>query len=37
MGYDRIAMQVDQAFGISIDKQVVRRILAKHYKPVDPG
>lgn len=37
MGYDRIAMQVYQAFGISIDKQVVRRILAKHYKPVDPG
>jgi transposase InsO family protein len=36
MGYDRIAMQVYQAFGIEVDKQVVRRILAKHYKPSYP-
>jgi transposase InsO family protein len=34
MGYDRIAMQVLQAFGINIDKHVVRRILAKYYKPL---
>jgi transposase InsO family protein len=37
MGYDRIAMQVHQAFGIEVDKHVVRRILAKHYKPKYPG
>ena len=37
MGYDRIAMQVYQAFGIEVDKHVVRRILAKHYKPPYPG
>jgi putative transposase len=37
MGYDRIAMQIYQAFGIEVDKHVVRRILAKHYKPSYPG
>lgn len=37
MGYDRIAMQVLQAFGIEVDKHVIRRILAKHYKPIYPG
>jgi len=37
MGYDRIAMQIYQAFGIEVDKHVVRRILAKHYKPGYPG
>jgi putative transposase len=37
MGYDRIAMQVYQAFGIEVDKHVVRRILAKHYRPSYPG
>ena len=30
-------MQVHQAFGIEVDKHVVRRILAKHYKPRYPG
>ncbi len=37
MGYDRIAMQVFQAFGVEIDKHVVRRILAKHYEPSNSG
>lgn len=37
MGYDRIAMQVLQAFGVEVDKHVIRRILAKHYKPIYPG
>jgi transposase InsO family protein len=37
MGYDRIAMQVLQAFGVKVDKHVVRRILAKHYNPPCPG
>ncbi len=37
MGYDRIAIQIYQAFGIVVDKHVVRRILAKHYRPRDPG
>ena len=38
-GYRRIAMQVAHAFGISIDKDVVRRVLSKHYKgnPDDTG
>ncbi len=31
-GYLRIAMQVSNQFGIDIDKDVVRRILNKHYK-----
>ena len=29
----RIAQQINQAFGLDIDKDVVRRILAKHYQP----
>jgi putative transposase len=37
MGYDRIAMQVYQVFGIEVEKHVVRRILARHYKPSYPG
>lgn len=37
MGYDRIAMQVYQAFGMVVSKDVVRRILAKHYRPDYPG
>jgi len=37
MGYDRIAMQIYQAFGVKVDKHVVRRILAKYYKPPYPG
>ena len=31
-GYRRIAMQISNAFGIEIDKDIVRRVLAKHYK-----
>ncbi len=31
-GYRRIAMQISNAFGIEIDKDVVRRVLSKHYK-----
>jgi hypothetical protein len=31
-GYRRIAMQLSNTFGISIDKDVVRRVLIKHYK-----
>ena len=38
-GCPRIAQQVSNAFGIEIDKDVVRRTLAKHYrpKPADEG
>ena len=35
-GCVRIAQQVSHAFGIEIDKDVVRRVLAKHYRPA-PG
>jgi putative transposase len=33
-GCPRIAQQVALAFGISIDKDMVRRVLAAHYRPV---
>ena len=33
----RIAQQIAHAFGIEIDKDVVRRVLAKHYRPGDSG
>jgi hypothetical protein len=37
-GCPRIAQQITKAFGIEIDKDVVRRILAKHYRfRPDPG
>jgi putative transposase len=32
-GYRRIAMQISYHFGFQIDKDVVRRVLLKHYKP----
>ena len=32
-GYLRIAQQIAYAFGVEIDKDVVRRVLAKHYRP----
>src|SRR6202790_4032978 len=32
-GYMRIAQQIAHAFGIEIDKDVVRRVLAQHYRP----
>jgi putative transposase len=35
-GYQRIALQLALAFHIEIDKGVVRRVLAKHYRP-DPS
>ncbi|MFC1611590.1 helix-turn-helix domain-containing protein, partial [Myxococcota bacterium] len=33
-GCPRIAQQLAKAFGIEIDKDVVRRVLAKYYRPV---
>jgi putative transposase len=36
-GCVRIAQQISHAFGIEIDKDVVRRVLAKHYRPGDFG
>ncbi len=35
-GCRRIAQQLSQAFSIEVDKDIVRRILAKHFRP-DPG
>ena len=35
-GYQRIADQVNFAFDVPVDKHLVRRVLAKHYRP-DPG
>lgn len=35
-GYQRIADQINLVFGVDIDKHIVRRVLAKHYRP-DPG
>ena len=32
-GYQRIADQISLVFGIEIDKDVVRRVLAKQYRP----
>jgi len=34
-GCMRIAQQIAHAFGIEIDKDVVRRVLARHYRPGD--
>ncbi|MBI2291933.1 MAG: hypothetical protein HYU73_16720 [Betaproteobacteria bacterium] len=36
-GWVRIAQQISHAFGFSIDKDVVRRGLAPHYRPGDCG
>jgi putative transposase len=30
----RIAQQIAKAFGVDIDKDIVRRVLAKHYRPM---
>jgi len=35
-GCPRIAQQINLAFGLGLDKDTVRRILAAHYKP-EPG
>jgi putative transposase len=32
-GCVRIAQQINHAFGIKIDKDVVRRVLAIHFRP----
>jgi transposase InsO family protein len=32
-GCPRIAQQINKAFGLDIDKDVVRRVLAAHYRP----
>jgi len=32
-GYLKIAQQISHAFGLDIDKDVVRRVLLKHYRP----
>jgi hypothetical protein len=36
-GCVRIAQQISHAFGVDIDKDVVRRVLAMHYRPGDRG
>jgi len=36
-GCQRIAEQISQTFGIVIDKDVVRRVLAKYYRAGSPG
>src|SRR5207244_8128797 len=36
-GCVRIAQQIAHAFCIEIDKDIVRRVLAKHYRPGDSG
>ncbi len=36
-GYQRIAEQIAQTFGTVIDKDVVRRVLANHYRAGSPG
>ena len=35
-GCPRIAQEINKAFGVDIDKDVVRRVLEKHYRP-GPG
>jgi hypothetical protein len=32
-GCPRIAQQISLAFGVEIDKDVVRRVLSNHYRP----
>ncbi len=36
-GNQRVAEQISHAFAVQIDKDVVRRVLAKHYGPDNPG
>jgi putative transposase len=33
IGCPRIAQEIAHTFGINIDKDIVRRVLAKHYRP----
>ncbi len=37
LGCRKIAEQISSAFGIEINKDVVRRILIQHYKPIPGG
>jgi len=37
MGCRKIAEQISSAFGLEIDKDVVRRILIQHYRPAPGG
>jgi putative transposase len=36
-GCPRIALIISQTFGVAIDKNVVYRVLAKHYRPAPRG
>ena len=36
-GNQRIAQQISHTFAVQIDKDVVRRVLARHYGPEHPG
>jgi transposase InsO family protein len=36
-GCPRIALIISQTFGIDVDKNVVHRVLAKHYRPTSGG
>lgn len=36
-GCPRIAEQLSKAFGIELDKDIVRRVLAKYYRPIAGG
>lgn len=36
-GCPRIARQINKAFGTDVDKDVVRRVLARHYRPAPGG
>jgi hypothetical protein len=36
-GYLKIAQQISHALGLDIDKDIVRRVLARHYRPDDSG
>jgi hypothetical protein len=35
-GYQRMAQQISHAFGVQIDKDIVRRVLATQYGPGSP-
>jgi len=37
VGCPRIAQEIAHAFGIDINKDIVRRVLAKHYRPGTDG
>ncbi len=37
MGYRKMAEQISNAFGLEINKDVVRRILIQHYRPAPGG